>query len=71
MQQKPAPDMARWLNEGFARHFKDLLLFDVAGKPMPFVMGRMQLTAFTLGSAGPPAIDLSTYRVNDERLKRR
>lgn len=69
--QKPAPDMARWLNEGFARHFKDLLLFDVAGKPMPFVMGRMQLTAFTLGSAGPPAIDLSTYRVNDERLKRR
>lgn len=71
VQQKPGPDMARWLNEGFAQHFKDLLLFDVAGKPMPFVMGRMQLTAFTLGSMVPPAIDLSTYRVNDERLGRR
>ncbi|HOZ40582.1 MAG TPA: hypothetical protein PLL25_07240 [Flavobacteriales bacterium] len=70
----PVLDMVRWMQPGYIqshhmKHFEDLLAFAAKGRPMPYAVNGTYLTSFKPGKAPPPAMDLSNYRVMDERFR--
>lgn len=72
----PVLDMARWMEPRYIqarhyRHFRDILVFGLKDRPMPFRVHGTYLTSFKPGKVPPPAMDLSNYRVYDERLRDR
>lgn len=72
----PVLDMARWMEPRYinAKHkkrFQEVLMFGLKDHPMPFAIMGTYLTSFKPGKFPPPAMDLSNYRVYDERLRDR
>lgn len=67
----PIFDMARWMEPRPSQKFKDIMFFGAADKPMPFAVMGTYLTSFKPGKAKPPVIDLSNYRVSDQRIEQR
>lgn len=70
----PVLDMARWMEPRYIqarhdRHFRDLFTFAIKDRPMPFRVHGTYLTSFKPGRVPPPAMDLSNYRVLDERFR--
>jgi hypothetical protein len=70
----PVLDMARWMEPRYIqarhdRHFRDLFTFAIKDRPMPFRVHGTYLTSFKPGRVPPPAMDLSNYRVMDERFR--
>jgi hypothetical protein len=66
--------MVRWMQPGYIqshhmKHFEDLLAFAAKGRPMPYAVNGTYLTSFKPGKVPPPAMDLSNYRVMDERFR--
>jgi len=65
----PIFDIKNWLAQRISQKFKDLMFFGVADKPMPMSVMGTTLTSYKPGKAKPPVVDLSNYRVRDERLR--
>lgn len=65
----PAFDMARWLQEGPHQQFKDIVIFGVADRPMPFRVMRTTLTEYTPVGSVPPKLDFRGCQVRDERWR--
>ena len=70
----PVLDMARWMEPRYIqarhdKHFRDILIFGLKDRPMPFRVHGTYLTSFKPGKVPPPAMDLSNYRVLDERFR--
>ena len=70
----PVLDMARWMGPRYIqarheKHFREVLMFGVKGHPMPFAIQGTYLTSFKPGKVPPPEMDLSNYRVLDERFR--
>jgi hypothetical protein len=70
----PVLDMFRWMEPRYinAKHekrFQEVLMFGLKDHPMPFAIMGTYLTSFKPGKVPPPAMDLSNYRVLDERLR--
>ena len=70
----PVLDMARWMEPRYIqarhdRHFRDIFTFGLKVRPMPFRVHGTYLTSFEPGKVPPPAMDLSNYRVYDERIE--
>ncbi|MDQ3101293.1 MAG: hypothetical protein M3R08_07890, partial [Bacteroidota bacterium] len=67
----PVFDMKNWMVQRIGQTFKDLMFFGVADQPMPMAVMGTTLTSYVPGKARPPVVDLSNYRVRDERLRDR
>lgn len=67
----PIFDMARWMEPRPSQKFKDIMFFGAADQPMPFAVMGTRLSSFKPGKAKPPVIDLSNYRVSDQRIEQR
>lgn len=70
----PVLDMVRWMepryiNSKHRKHFQEVLMFGLKDHPMPFAIMGTYLTSFKPGRVPPPAMDLSNYRVIDERFR--
>ncbi|MEZ4755793.1 MAG: hypothetical protein R2817_03075 [Flavobacteriales bacterium] len=70
----PILDMYRWMepryiNSKHRKHFQEVLMFGLRDHPMPFAIMGTYLTSFKPGRVPPPAMDLSNYRVLDERFR--
>ena len=65
----PVFDIKNWLAQRISQKFKDLMFFGVADRPMPMAVMGTTLTSYKPGKAKPPVVDLSNYRVRDERLR--
>jgi hypothetical protein len=70
----PVLDMFRWMEPRYinAKHekrFQEVLMFGLKDHPMPFAIMGTYLTSFKPGRVPPPAMDLSNYRVLDERFR--
>ena len=65
----PIFDIKNWLAQRISQKFKDLMFFGVADRPMPMAVMGTTLTSYKPGKAKPPVVDLSNYRVRDERLR--
>jgi hypothetical protein len=70
----PVLDMAHWMGPRHIqarheKHFREVLMFGVKGHPMPFAIQGTILTSFKPGKVPPPVMDLSNYRVLDERFR--
>ena len=70
----PVLDMVRWMEPRYIharheKHFREVLMFGLKDHPMPFAIMGTYLTSFKPGRVPPPAIDLSNYRVIDERFR--
>ncbi|HQW42398.1 MAG TPA: hypothetical protein PK149_14600, partial [Flavobacteriales bacterium] len=67
----PIFDMARWMEPRPSQKFKDIMFFGATDQPMPFAVMGTRLSSFKPGKAKPPVIDLSNYRVSDQRIEQR
>ncbi|MBL7980345.1 MAG: hypothetical protein JNL52_00910 [Flavobacteriales bacterium] len=70
----PVLDMYRWMepryiNSKHRKHFQEVLMFGLRDHPMPFAIMGTYITSFRPGRVPPPAMDLSNYRVIDERFR--
>ena len=70
----PVLDMYRWMEPRYIqarheKHFREVLMFGLKDHPMPFAIMGTTLTSFKPGKVPPPAMDLSNYRVLDERFR--
>lgn len=70
----PVLDMVRWMepryiNSKHRKHFQEVLMFGLKDHPMPFAIMGTYVTSFKPGRVPPPAMDLSNYRVIDERFR--
>jgi len=65
----PVFDMKNWMVQRMGQRMKDLMIFGVAEKPMPMSVMGTDVTSYKLGVAQPPVVDLSLYRVKDERIE--
>lgn len=70
----PVLDMYHWMepryiNSKHRKHFQEVLMFGLRDHPMPFAIMGTYLTRFKPGRVPPPAMDLSNYRVIDERFR--
>lgn len=65
----PVFDMKHWMVQGIGQKMKDLMIFGVADKPMPMAVMGTEITSYKLGVSKPPVVDLSLYRVRDERIE--
>lgn len=70
----PVLDMVRWMepryiNSKHRERFQEVLMFGLRDHPMPFAIMGTYLTSFKPGRVPPPAMDLSNYRVLDERFR--
>ncbi|MBX2978872.1 MAG: hypothetical protein KF905_06215 [Flavobacteriales bacterium] len=70
----PVFDMVRWMepryiNSKHRKHFQEVLMFGLKDHPMPYAIMGTYLTSFKPGRVPPPAMDLSNYRVIDERFR--
>jgi len=70
----PVLDMFRWMepryiNARHEKHFQEVLMFGLKDHPMPFAIMGTYITSFKPGRVPPPAMDLSNYRVLDERFR--
>jgi hypothetical protein len=70
----PVLDMFRWMepryiNSKHRERFQEVLMFGLRDHPMPFAIMGTYLTSFKPGRVPPPAMDLSNYRVLDERFR--
>lgn len=70
----PVLDMYHWMeprciNSKHRKHFQEVLMFGLRDHPMPFAIMGTYLTSFKPGKVPPPAMDLSNYRVLDERFR--
>lgn len=70
----PVLDMARWMEPRYinAKHekrFQEVFMFGLKDHPMPFAIMGTYLTSFKPGKVPPPTMDLSNYRVLDERFR--
>jgi hypothetical protein len=67
-------DMFRWMEPRYIHarhenHFREVLMFGLKDRPMPFAIQGTYITSFKPGRVPPPAMDLSNYRVLDERFR--
>lgn len=67
----PVFDMKNWLEQRMSNHFKDLMFFGAADKPMPMAVMGTHLTSYEPGKAKPPVLDLRNYQIRDQRIRRR
>lgn len=70
----PVFDMVRWMEPRYIharheKHFREVLMFGLRDHPMPYAIMSTTLTNFEPGKVPPPAMDLSNYRVVDERFR--
>lgn len=70
----PVLDMVRWMEPRYIharheKHFREVLMFGLRDHPMPYAIMSTTLTSFKPGKVPPPAMDLSNYRVVDERFR--
>jgi hypothetical protein len=70
----PVLDMFRWMEPRYIharheKHFRELLMFGLKDRPMPFAIQGTYITSFKPGRVPPPAMDMSNYRVLDERFR--
>lgn len=70
----PVLDMFRWMEPRYIqarheKHFREVLLFGLKDHPMPFAIQGTTITNFKAGKVPPPPMDLSNYRVLDERFR--
>jgi hypothetical protein len=70
----PVLDMVRWMepryiNARHEKHFREVLMFGLRDHPMPYAIMSTTLTSFKPGKVPPPAMDLSNFRVLDERFR--
>lgn len=70
----PVLDMYRWMepryiNSKHRKNFQEVLMFGLKDHPMPFAIMGTYLTSFKPGRVPPPSMDLSNYRVLDERFR--
>jgi hypothetical protein len=70
----PVLDMVRWMEPRYIharheKHFREVLMFGLRDHPMPYAIMGTYLTSFKPGKVPPPAMDLSNYRVLDERFR--
>ncbi len=70
----PVLDMARWMEPRYIqarheKHFREVLMFGLKDRPIPFAIQGTYITSFKPGKVPPPALDLSNYYVYDERIE--
>jgi hypothetical protein len=67
-------DMFRWMEPRYIHarhenHFREVLMFGLKDRPMPFAIQGTCITSFKPGRVPPPVMDLGNYRVVDERFR--